>query len=93
MQTIKSIRQSGNKIRVLHYRAVRNMKDFATIHEIRKNKWQDEILSRGGKTVLELTTPDGKDFTAEAVCSKKDGFCRKTAISIAIGRLVKQMAA
>ena len=90
--TIQSIRQSGNKIRVSHFRAVSGYKELVPISEIRKNGWQNNINANGGKTTLALTTKDGKDFSATAVCSKKDGFCRKVAISIAIGRLIKSAA-
>ena len=87
--TIQSIRQAGNKIRVSHFRKISGYKELVPISEIRKNGWQNNIKSNGGKTTLALTTRDGKDFSATAKCSKSDNFNRKIAVAIAIGRLIK----
>lgn len=92
MNTIESIRKAGNKVRVCHSRLLINHgKTLYPLHEIREKNLQHIIRSTGGRTVLAVTTPDGKDFTAEAICSRHDHFNRHTALAIAIGRLQKIM--
>ena len=44
----------------------------------------------GGKTVIELTTKDGKDIVAVADCSKKDAFNRKSGVELALNRILNQ---
>lgn len=89
--SIQYIRKNIGKIRVTNYRLLKGDKNLHTIKEIRNNKLQDSIFSKGGKVTLELTTNNGCDLYAEAVCSKRDSFNRKVGISIAIGRLFKQL--
>ena len=40
----------------------------------------------GGKTVVEITTPEGEQLIGEAECSIKDQFNRKRGLQVAIGR-------
>ena len=53
MVTVKSLRKSGFKVRVLHTR----------------NLLQDGSPScKGGSTTVEITTPDGTDISGTANC-------------------------
>jgi len=77
--TIKSLRQQGYKVRVMHAR-----------HHQTKQKISGTVLelaARGGSTTIELTTPD-KQHTVfgKAVCSLKDNFNKKMGNAIALGR-------
>ncbi len=90
MNTIQSIRQNKHKIRVTNYRFVDSGK-LLTIRDIREAGKQKYIKATGGKVVLELTTKDGKDFSAESVCSASDHFNRKQGIQLALERLAKQV--
>jgi hypothetical protein len=38
----------------------------------------------GGKTRVEITTPDGKNLTGEATCIKEDCFDRRKGLGIAL---------
>ncbi len=90
MQTIHELRKAGNKVRVTHYRypvGVNNellpsfhLKDYGTL-----------IAPKGGKTVIEVTTPEGLNFQSEATCSLKDAFNRKLGIIKCLGRLQKYL--
>ncbi len=98
MNTIQSLRKSGIKVRVLHERwlvspATGKHKELAPLYLIRGDKLQNEIHPCGGKTTIQATTKDGRDFEAIATCSKKDNFNRHIAINKAIGRLVAKMNA
>ncbi len=89
--TIQSIRKAGSKIRVSHFRYISGNKELFPISKVREGNLQHCLLPTGGKTILTLTDKSGKNFRAEAACSKKDHFCRKTALGIAICRLVYNM--
>jgi hypothetical protein len=77
--SIKNLRQSGWKVRVLHQR-----------NYILKNRFDGtsaEISAKGGQTEIQLTSPDRKiDVSAKAVCSEKENFNRKIGNAIALGR-------
>lgn len=97
MKTIQSLRQEGNKVRVMHERYVSATSFGAPylmpLHKIRENGWQNTILSTGGKTTIQLTTKDGRDFESVAKCCPKDSFNRHVALNKAVGRLVGKMLA
>lgn len=82
--TIKQLRQSGYKVRVLHSRF------FKTIQKL--DGTLEEVLPKGGYTKIEVTTPDKVLTTiGESLCSKEDLFNRKVGNSIALGRALKQL--
>jgi peptidyl-tRNA hydrolase len=77
--SIKSLRQSGWKVRVLHQRnyQLKNKSDMRSV----------EVAPTGGQTEIQLTSPDGKINTSgKSVCSQKDHFNRKIGNAIALGR-------
>lgn len=69
--TVHEMRKAGYKVRVIHQRE--------------KNPDQT-LASKGGKTTVEITTPEGVELRGIAQCSKKEGFNRKKGLRIAIGR-------
>lgn len=95
METIKSLRQKGYKIRINHSRIVKyedGVEELVSLYDIRKNKWQNLIQPLGGMTKINLITPDGRNnFEIETKCSLKDHFARKIGNAIAIGRLMKKI--
>lgn len=82
-KTIHQLRREGYKVRVHHER---DTIDAMTINGIAKF-----LNARGGKTTIELTTPEGKTFVGESKCSKKENFCRRIGNSIALGRILEQL--
>lgn len=91
--TVKELRQKGYKIRVTHYRystAYENKLNLFSLYELRTyhDDWQKYIKPKGGETKVEILTPDGKEFAASAVCSKKDVFCRRIGRETAILRIL-----
>ncbi len=97
--TVQSLRQSGHKVRVIHSRyladQVNHPKQFGGIkniqlftqHELKQNGYTKVVSARGGKTFVQVTTPDGRELFAETLCSTKDNFSRKLGVQIALGRL------
>lgn len=89
MNTIKTLRQAGYKIRINHYRYLENQTDLVPMYEIRKNGWQQFITPKGGKTIMQVTTATGYDYQVVAGCKQCDSFNRKVAVLICLGRLGK----
>ena len=76
--TIKQLRQQGYKVRVLHFRYLRDAESFE---------------ARGGTTCIELTTPDkAQTVVGKSVCSTEDNFDKKIGNAIALGRALKQLS-
>lgn len=67
---VEELRKSGYKIRVHHHRKVN----------------EGGINSRGGKTVVEVTTPDGRTLVGVSRCSRKENFNKRLGVRIALGR-------
>ena len=93
MNTIQAIRQSGNKVRVIHERYLENSTELKPLYVIREQKLQDWIQPRGGKTTVQATLKDGRNFSAVAFCSTKDNFNHKLGLAKAIGRLTAKIEA
>lgn len=71
--TVHELRKSGYKVRVLHYRNGKSM-----------CFWEDD--PKGGETVVQITTPDGRELEGCAKCSDKDLYNKKIGVKVAIGR-------
>lgn len=72
--TVDTLRKSGFKIKVYHHRKMNT----------------EGINARGGKTVVEVTTPDGNNFVGISRCSRKENFNKRLGVMIALGRAMKQ---
>jgi len=92
--TIQELRQKGFKIYVQHSRLIKidGKSTLISMKQIRDEKMQNLILSKGGITTIDLIDKDGKEYVAYARCSKHDSFNRKLANKIALGRLLTQIA-
>ena len=94
MFTIKKLRQSGYKVRVLHKR---NKTHIMNVNHVDANTtivipYKTLVSPRGGETNIEITTPDGEiSVFGVAHCSPSDNFCRNIGNEIALGRAVEQL--
>jgi len=71
---VSELRSNGFKVRVLHHR-----------------KWNlCGISNLGGRTIVQIKTPEGQELEGEAICSKEDNYNKKLGVSIAIGRALKK---
>jgi len=77
--TVSELRKCGHKVRVHHHRRLPQ----APFNN------QTAVAARGGKTVVEVTTPDGRTLIGIARCSKKENFNKKLGVRIALGRALK----
>lgn len=71
MNTVESLRKSGYKVRVHHFRRT----------DKNKNK-----IPIGGKTIVEVTTPDGSTLVGKSRCNRKENYNKKLGVRIALGR-------
>lgn len=71
--TVQNLRKDGYKVRVLHHR-----RD--------DNRVLGGVHPKGGMTVVQITTPDGRELEGRAECSKKDLYNKKLGVRMAIGR-------
>jgi hypothetical protein len=67
---VEALRKGGFKVRVRHSRRMN----------------PTGINPRGGKTVVNLTTPNGIELEGVAVCSRKENFNKRLGVRIALGR-------
>lgn len=98
MNTVASLRQSGCKVRVSHFRLVKanNTTDLMatnlmSMREIKENNLQNFILPKGGLTKVEITDLNNKNYEVTAKCNPIDSYNRKIAVKICLGRIEKQM--
>jgi hypothetical protein len=84
--TIHQLRRAGWKVRVIHGFTNNNL-PFAPV----SSKDQKPLSDRF--TRIELTSPESKDCTGIAYCSKEDQWNRKLGNRIALGRALKNYSA
>ncbi len=80
--TIHQMRRAGWKVRVIHGFTNNNL-PFAPVSTKNKQPLSDRF------TRIELTSPESKDCTGIAYCSKEDQWNRKLGNRIALGRALK----
>ena len=73
MGDVEYLRKSGYKVRVKHFRKMS----------------PEGIRARGGKTLVEITTPDGENLVGLARCSRNENFNKRLGVRIALGRALK----
>ena len=77
-KTIAQLRRSGYKVRVLHSRPKMSIQKI--------DGHMTEFSPKGGRTTIEITSPEGKNSIGIAECSEKDSWNRKFGNQIALGR-------
>ncbi len=88
--TVKELRAKNYKVRVNHFRYTSPHSDLYPVREIREELGNLSLVEpRGGKILVEITSPDGQHYQGESVCSPKDPFNRSVGLKIAIGRALK----
>ena len=85
METVKSLRQKGYKVRVLH---IRNHE--YTSEPLGKFDMMKQMSSKGGNTRIELSYV-GLDAVGEATCHPKDNYNKKEGVRIALERALADM--
>jgi hypothetical protein len=88
--TIQELRVSGNKVRCVHSRFTADQ-TLLIPNNVFKSNPVLKRSSRGGSTVIEIVTPENKIGKGVALCSKKDAFCRKKGLELALTRAMAQI--
>jgi hypothetical protein len=62
-----------------------------TVENLRNLGYKVRVLhyrknEKGGKTVIQVKTPEGIELEGTAVCSRKENYNKKLGVSIALGR-------
>jgi hypothetical protein len=83
IKSIKQLRQTGYKVRVMHER------DTIKVQTI--SGYRSFYNARGGSTTIQITTPEGITIEGKSRCSEKENFCRKTGNRIAIQRAFEKL--
>lgn len=90
--TVKALRAKNYKVRVSHLRThINDINKKKIKNYYHKRQFEDKnlIYPKGGKTLVEVTTPDGKQLIEQVICSINDTYQKSVGLSIALGRLVK----
>ncbi len=91
MNTVKELRKSGYKVKVIHSRCITPYLENVPVRDIRTACLTHLICPKGGRTLVELRSPQGIEVKGEATCSKKDGFNRKLGLAKALGRAMSKI--
>lgn len=83
MNTIAQLRRSGYKVRVLHSRPKLSIQKIVGV--------MTEYNPKGGNTIIEVTSPDGRNAIGASQCSEKESWNRKMGNQIALGRAMAQL--
>jgi len=100
MPNVEVLRKTGYKVRVYHGRVYNNTLNFPEIvHEIMSKREYEqynnvrlgiwELSCKGGFTLVEITTPDGRDLRGKFNVPAGGMFNRKLGVKIATNRALK----
>ena len=94
--TVADLRKRGHKVRVIHTRRYKIPTKIFTMNVPRKEKPKaievtPVLLSKGGETKIEVDLKNGRYYYSTSVCSKKEYYNKKSAVSITLGRIIKQI--
>lgn len=99
--TVYELRKKGHKVRVLHLRKFICFCNITGVKLIRYAKYTKPLTTitkdnntyffhpTGGKTIIEITTTGGNDYTGVALCSDKETYNKKLGVKIALARALK----
>lgn len=86
--TVESLRSKGYRVYVRHHRVYQDQ--FVRI-DTEKELYEKKSVptSKGGKTTVEVTTPQGEVLHGQSTCGKSEQFSRKLGVKVALGRALK----
>ena len=100
LPAIQELRKQGWKVRCLYFRLENGVTWRHSTKDIRKYyhhylKPANQIYgaymsSKGGKVLVDLRTPTGREVTGESVCSPKDNFEKFVGRSLALKRALEK---
>lgn len=94
---VATLRRSGIKIRVRHYRwvidcdAIQHSSDNKYLALVQEdNRRGFIILGRGGRTEVDVTMQNGETFSEYATCSEEDTYDKRLGVYLAATRALKR---
>lgn len=103
MGIVQELRKKGYKLRVTHFRRIAKVCELCHHHEgieLRRFGRDSKILvegetllSRGGETVVDVTTPDGDQYVTKSMCAVADAFNKKVGTLTAIKKALAEIQA
>lgn len=87
-ELIAKLRSEGNRVFIRH---VRNYEERWVKVDEETMKKHTRISPKGGKTLVEISLPNGKVFSGESICQKYIFFNKKMGVEVALGRAVKEL--
>lgn len=88
---IREIEDQGYQVEVRHFRRITSSPGTLPASVMRRLKMKP--YPRGGFTEVQILSGDELLGLARSECSGKDNFNKKTGLSIALGRALKEMEA
>jgi hypothetical protein len=86
---ISELRSLGFRVYINHDRLVKNA--WVQYDDTTK-VLRPLVAPKGGTTIVEIHSRDGKQYTGIAACSKKDCYNKKRGLAIALGRALKELS-
>lgn len=101
---VEKLRREGHKVRVGHYRYILNtdgtitfdrqgriLNQIERIGRLNRKDFLNQIVTRGGKTVVEVTFKDeDKLYVATAKCNPEDAYSKKFGVDFCINRIMAE---
>lgn len=89
---VKELRQAGYKVRVTHMRRYYRLDSCGRPYVLELAKWQTAspiqcALPKGGSTLVEITTLEGKNIIVTSITSKKLNYCKKNGVRWALSKV------
>ena len=98
--TVKSLRQSGTKVKVEHSRRLIPANIVGEIFDyIPKGSFNKKITkeveyvvsAKGGQTKVIVDFTDGRHYEANTICSKKDHYSKSRGLKICLARISRDI--
>lgn len=80
--SVCSLRRAGATVHIDHYRLTQSTGEMLPRRSIAKG----DFAGKGGITRAHIVLANGQELKGEAVCSKRDNFCYRSGLAIALQR-------
>jgi hypothetical protein len=100
VSSVEELRRQGFQVRVTHLRPLvtganlshqQFKKAFGSLPKEKRMAWGDFVQGWGGKTIVDVTTPDGRNATKEHILDEYEPFNKRRGLKIALGRAIKEL--
>lgn len=90
--SVAELRKAGWKVRVSHYRYYLTDWTIELLHRSELGEFDCvQPEPRGGETVVELLSPEGREAIGVARCNPSDNYNRRYGVMKALGRAISNL--